>query len=255
MHKKIIILSTFILLLMVQSVIASNIHKTPNQLGNRTYNNLMHSVVFNSEVIVSSDIDIKMLGEAFKRGANPNYVSDDGKVAFLQVIDLRNLDAVNLFIQNGADVNMFYYNEKDYYSNSHTPLTDAILKGDFQIVKALVEAGADVNVKVPSKCKVYTLEDEWTPMFFLISQDMENPEHLNIFKYLISKGADISVTDKGGNNLLMICAKRGNYLLAKMYIDMGFNLSARNNEGKTALDLAIENGDKKIINILLSAIK
>src|SRR5262245_21477209 len=69
--------------------------------------------------------------------------------------------------------------------NYFYPLHKAAMAGEMDIVKALVEAGADVNVR--------TRDTEDTPLHMAISNGRRG-----IAEYLVSKGARIDIAGKNG---------------------------------------------------------
>lgn len=225
-----------------QIPIGSQRIETPNQLGDNTLNALLCRAVW------LGGIDMNMANDALHRGANPSYTGNFyyTTTPFFEVIYNRNLDAVKMFIAYGADVNMKLYQN----NGDSTPLYNAIQGGSFEIVQTLVEAGANINNRLSDG-----LSGRWTAMVAFSYKDMNNQTNVDMFNYLLSKGADISITDKFGNTLLMSSARQGNYPLTKMYLSLGLNPLKRNNDGKSALDLAIANGNKECINLLLSLTK
>lgn len=215
---------------------------TPNQLGDATLNGLLATAVgFNTT-------DIDMAKEALHRGANPNYTGNGYgyTTPFIQVISQKNLPAIKMFIAYGADVNMKIFQN----NGDDTPLYDGIRTSSLKIVKTLVEAGADINAPLSQDLSL-----GWTAMITFSRMDMNNQENVNILNYLISKGANLYVTNKNGATLLMASASSGNFPLTKMYLDLGLDPNKRDNNGKRALDYAISNGDKSIINLLLPLTK
>lgn len=79
-------------------------------------------------------------------GGDPNFQNDLGHTVLLNSID-RGWEFVSVVISHGADLNMAN-------KNKATPLRRALIKGveadDFSIFKGLVEAGADINRRLPS---------------------------------------------------------------------------------------------------------
>ncbi len=211
---------------------------TPNQLGNATLNALLcRSVSLNS-------VDLDMANDALHRGANPNYTESGyfTGTPFLETIYQRNLEAVNLFISYGVDVNMKIFQN----NGDNTPLYDAINTGSFEIVKTLVEAGANINTPLSLR-----ISDGWTEMVAFSYKDMNNQTNADIFDYLVSKGANVNVKNKYGMTLLMSSANNGNLILTQKYLELGLDPNKRNDDGKRALDFAIKSGNKELINTLL----
>ena len=72
---------------------------------------------------------------------------------------------------------------------------------------------------------------------------------------LISVGADVTARDGGGNRPLHIAAKNGNAALAGMLLDEGADEDARNNDKKTACDLAVMARHKDVAEMLGGEVK
>lgn len=107
---------------------------------------------------------------------------------FLSVIALNNLNAA-------SRVNTLYAeNILSTFIVDGTPLCIAISKGDFEMVKKLVEYGAKINEK----------SRNLTPLMVAVIYN-----RIEIIKYLIAKGADIHIKNEEGHTALKI-AKHNN---------------------------------------------
>ena len=77
--------------------------------------------------------------ELINAGANVNAMTDQGQRTPLHTALLsggsKNLEMVKLLIEAGADVN----------ASNRPPLFDACREGNIEIVRALIDAGAQVN--------------------------------------------------------------------------------------------------------------
>ena len=75
--------------------------------------------------------------------------------------------------------------------------------------------------------------------------------HLELAKLLIDKGADVNARDKGGRTALMEAALEGHFELAKLLIDKGADVYAKQKSGWTALMSAAASGDLAMVKLLL----
>ena len=62
--------------------------------------------------------------------------------------------------------------------------------------------------------------------------------------------ADTNTIDKDGNTPLIIAAKKNEYIFITMLIDYGADVDIKNNNGKTALDIAIDKNYYSIADTL-----
>lgn len=151
-------------------------------------------------------------------------------------------------------------------SNDRTPLIWASYLGDFELVKTLVKAGADVNK--PSDLGVIPLMEtnnidvvnylikkgtdfEGNAYKLLTSAiDDENMEKLEILLENLEDG-DINEGDKLGDTALHFAAREDAPLeFVEILVDNGIDWKIKNKHGDTALDLAIEEDVKEYLKSL-----
>jgi len=210
--------------------------------------------------IEDDNIDIVKL--FISKNADVNEKEIHGDTPLIGASRKGNLNIVKLLIENGAVVNT-----QD--SNGITPLILATYKGFEDVVEILLDKGADVNARSNyGDSLMYAAEKG----------------HFNIAKILISKGAKIdtdhvypngnssssfdkAITFKNYNiaELLINKLDKGDKIdkwfmyavafcdnvdIVKLLIDNGANWNRLTKKNKSALDLAIENGNNNIINLL-----
>lgn len=150
-----------------------------------------------------------------EKGANPNVSSTDGETPLMRVIrKFKDEDLVKLFLTKGAIVNA---------KNKHgwTALKDAVDSENPNIVKLLIEAGANVSDKT---------DDGDTALFWASNQE--------IAQILISKGVDVNALSTNGNNALILQTKYHRLDIVSFLLTQGVNLEYKNNDGETAFILA-----------------
>jgi ankyrin repeat protein len=118
-----------------------------------------------------------------------------------------------------------------------TDLMTAIAANDFDLVKDLLENGANPNHK----------DLKGVPALLLASA--VSPECLSL---LIDAGADIDIRDGHGDTSLIFAAQMGKTELVQFLLRQGADADLENTQSKTALDLAIEAGDIKTARLLRS---
>jgi ankyrin repeat protein len=139
----------------------------------------------------------------------------------------KNPDLVKLLIEKGANVN-----ESDELNQ--TPLFVAVNTEQIEIVKLLIENGADVNHKD---------NNGETPLFAAIKKEYSN-EMVNM---LIMNGANVNETNDCGDTPLYVKASNddsdSNILILMSLIDNGAIVNKTNKKGRTPLFSAVEKGN------------
>lgn len=196
-------------------------------------------------------------------------MAPDIQKAFHEAIKKNDVETARRMIAAGADVNAAY----DEYENRS--LLDASYQGNLDLVKMLVEAGADVNlsdgcgvvplvraivswhetdevVKYLIECgaNVNACEGEsWTPLEAAVHENASD-----IVKMLLDAGANPYVIDSDfGDSLLMQAAEDGNPKCVKLILGLGVDINHRNHDGETALLYAVNRRLPHIVLDLLRA--
>ena len=118
-------------------------------------------------------------------------------------------------------------------------LCHAVRTEDPDFAKMLIDAGADVNVKI---------NWGWTPLFLAASNSQ-----IEIAQLLITAGADVNSRDPDGTTLLMIAASNGHAEIARLFIAAGADVNARDNREWTALIFAAIYGHTETAQLLIAA--
>lgn len=112
------------------------------------------------------------------------------------------------------------------FGDGWTPLHQAVMGGELEVAKLLIEKKADVNVKSAGL--------ELTPIYIVcIIEDKD------MLQLLLDAGADLKVTDSKGNTPLHMAALYGAADSAKAIIEKGADINVKNTEGKTPLAIAL----------------
>lgn len=104
-------------------------------------------------------------------------------------------------------------------------LCKAILRGDNRTAEHLIDFGAPLNHQ--------DSPDGWTPLIYSIYYS--NPPGRQL---LLSRGADIFVTDFSGRTVLMFAALAGDHILLDELLKRGMPPETADKLGRTALDFA-----------------
>lgn len=118
-----------------------------------------------------------------------------------------------------------------------TPLILAVERGHLELVKSLVQAGADIN---------HANVDQMTPLMAACQKG-----HKEIVQYLIKMGAEIYVHNNHGETPLVIACSYERKDLLPLLINIGSDLEAKDVRGWTPLIFAITWNDIPFIKLLL----
>lgn len=177
--------------------------------------------------------------EMLALGADVNTRDDFDWTPLMIAADKQSESMIKLFIKIKADVNAKTFlgetaltiaigsekcKQENFKSNNHL------------IIKALIDAGADVNI-----CNHFGL----TPLLMASRYG-----HCLTADVLIDAKADVNKQDDDGFSPLMHAAKNGYLSIVEKLLANNANTSLKNKQGQNALTLAAENGHTEIVNIL-----
>lgn len=155
----------------------------------------------------------------------------------------------------------------------YTLLHFAAKEGQEEIIKLLINKGADINALALKG----EYNEGYTPLYmaaengrkkavdFLISNGVEIKKGRNvllalaksgqkeIMEYLIARGADVNVSDVNmGDGLLHIAAKEGHREICEFLINKGLDVNSKNwmNWGKTPIQYAKDGGHQDVVFLL-----
>ncbi len=118
-----------------------------------------------------------------------------------------------------------------------TPLSWAASLGKIELVKALLENGADPNIKMPG--------GETALMSAVVNNDVEAA------RLLLEKGADINAGDDGGMTALMHAAALENVQILEFLLEKGADINAQTKQGGTAFLCTLPLQKAKAAEVLL----
>jgi len=209
--------------------------------------------------------DAQKVKALLEKGADPNVYTEDGLFPLWRATANNNQEITKLLLENGATVDL----ENKTSSGSLTSLIYPSQEGYFEIVKLLVDHGADINynafkgftpIRIAARnghlniikylaehgAKIdVKAEDGATPLEHAASKG-----HYDVVRFLIDKGANVNTVDKEGDFPLGEAAKYGYTEIMELLIRNKADLSLKNASGKTALDLAKERGQKRAVDLL-----
>ncbi|CAM9577804.1 unnamed protein product [Pylaiella littoralis] len=207
-------------------------------------------------------------------------------------------DVVKLLLERGADVNATVKASETYKANllkskagdsdsatgveTHTDgvtsLMVAAVGGHMDVMRALVEGGADVRAVDDQGMSAllnavkgnfgdaasYLVEkggdandvyvDEGGDRHSLL-MDAIIVENVPFAELLVKHGADVNVTDEQGVTTLIQAAHRGMLVICELVVEKGVDVAARSDDGITALIAAASEGHAGIVELLLGKAK
>jgi len=154
---------------------------------------------------------------------------------FLDAVERRDVARINATLARGADVNA-----KESI-NGHFALQYAINWPDENLVKLLLEKGANVN-----------LADSLGDTALVDAAGGGGPDYVRIVALLLSHGADVHVANDAA---IFSAAKRADPEVLRMLIDKGalVNAKDRDNTGETVLMAAASGVSDRKLQMLLAA--
>ncbi len=177
--------------------------------------------------------DEKLIEELLKGGARLNKSADTrGRTPLIYAAVYGDAETIKALVEAGADLNQDN-------PGGRTPLMEAATHGNTKTIKALVEAGADVD-KVDKNGKTSL---------------MEAAAHGNVeaIKALAAAGADVDKVDKNGKTPLMEAATHDNVEAIKALAAAGADVNKVDKDGVTMLVNAIYGGQVEIVKALAAA--
>ncbi len=160
--------------------------------------------------------DVSEVQSLLKAGVSPNTLDPKGNPMLIVAIRDKSKKVTDLLLANpSTNVNLAN-------KSGENALMMAAFDGDLPTVKMLVlEKKASVNKR------------GWAPIHYAATNG-----HLQIVQFLMAHGAKVNAYSPSETTPLMMAIGSGNDDLIKYLLDNGADLSLRNHEGYTAIDIA-----------------
>jgi len=159
------------------------------------------------------------------RGADLHTHNDNGEGLVALAAKSGRENILKLLLDHGADINA-----RDTKYNNYSALDQAVWKGEQDIVRILLERGADHG------CALHNAAAN---------------DQLGMVELLLAEGVDIDTRDEDGYTALTDAAMEGQQKIVIFLLERGADINARNNAGDSALDRAIQCGQEEIARILV----
>ncbi|WP_300759089.1 ankyrin repeat domain-containing protein [uncultured Brachyspira sp.] len=143
-------------------------------------------------------------------------------------------EMVKFLVEHGADINL-----EDGYG--YTPLIIAMKYRNIDLVKDIIDLKPDLNAICSATGD--------TPLTYLVREVWFGTDACY---YMIKNGADVNKKNDNGDTPLIVAVENvvGSYGMLGVIINMGADYNIKNKEGKTAMDIVIEEDDKAALHHL-----
>jgi ankyrin repeat protein len=129
------------------------------------------------------------------------------------------LAAATALIDAGADIEI-----RD--DNGRTPLLDAVWGRHASTVQLLMDRGADINAPT---------NELWTPLMEAVYQSESNPCNGSVVRALLDAGADIHAQNDQGQTALHLAIRGGSLEAVMLLIDRGADVNHQDDDQRTPL--------------------
>ncbi len=184
-----------------------------------------------------SNNEIKMIKYLMKKGIHIDQVRAVGGTPLFDALEEGKMEIVRLLVESGANINTPGREVVGRFDSLGTPLNYAVGKGDISLVRYFIKHGANINFHGNASN---------SPLHVAAGDG-----RFKIAQLLISQGARVNA--KAWENLSPLhgAARWNHPKLAKLLIKNGADVNAQDDDGKTPLHDVAEGGHRKIAKLLI----
>ncbi|MCG8340467.1 MAG: ankyrin repeat domain-containing protein [Cytophagales bacterium] len=166
----------------------------------------------------SKEGDILKVKEMIRKGAKVDSTDDNGATPLHWAAFNGHLEVVRLLIDKGAD--------KEAKHIGQTSLHWAVIRNHLEVVRLLIDKGANIEAKY----------EGWTPLHWAAANN-----RLKAVILLIDKGANIDAQNERLWTPLHLAVINGHQEVVNLLVEKGANVNLQDNNGRTPKDHARNN--------------
>ncbi|XP_067653717.1 ankyrin repeat, PH and SEC7 domain containing protein secG-like [Haliotis asinina] len=241
----------------VQLILSQNVTDI-NIRGNGSRTPLMEAAFWGESDVVKLLMD---------RGANMSLVDKFGNNVLHHACIGGDLETVKLILSQ----NVMYINSRG--NESRTPLMEAAWSEHRDVVKLLVDRGANLSLVDEYSYNVLhfaCMGGDLETVQLILSQNVTDINirgngsrtplmeaawrgHRDVVEFLVGRGANMSLVDKMGDNVLHFASTGGDLKTVELILSLNkVDINATNSNGQTAIDLARDKGHQRVVDFLVS---
>ena len=193
-------------------------------------------------MIASAEGHLAVVDLLIKAGAHVDALTVYDETALITVCKSKNMDIVNLLIDNGA--NLF-----SKTADLRTVLMQASFYGLTDLVARII---SNIPPDRPQHVRNYLnqREDINQKTALMLACEGEHKDK-DIVRLLIDNGADVDAKDDNGKTALILATMGGRTDMVDLLIKADADMDAKSNYGNTAMMMACDRGDTDIVRLLI----
>ncbi len=236
--QKVIVILSILFTILLSFCCSNSDNKKPKKLSAYELDSINKKFVYFSnyhDSVYSEIVDMYL-----KSGADPNFTDSNGAPALMIAVKRRNPYSVKVILKYNPEVN--------FKDEGMTPLIMAAGLAEPEISKMLLDKGANVHTKD-------TMGNTAVINAVGIATILSTFRAFETSKILIEYGANVNDIGYDSMNVLQFAVEMGEYDIVELLLENGANVKHKDKKGRTALSMAKEGYNSKMIYLLEKYLK